>query len=172
MCGRLEHATRRPAPALSALRVAPQTARSPPNPEGTADVFSADARGLPSDRIHDDHLSPELSRILHFEPGLHDCHSATKGGLPSALHRRRDQADDRLPANPTWLRRQPTGYQCHGYHGHDRRVSLGLDRRGHRGVRAGAAQPADIRSFAAARASSVSSQRASARASRSRRSPN
>jgi hypothetical protein len=26
------------------------------------------------------------------------------------------------------LRRQPAGYQCHGYHGHDRRVSLGLDR--------------------------------------------
>src|SRR5882757_7717712 len=51
-------------------------------------------------------------------------------------------------------------------------LSLGLDRRGHRGARAGAAQPADIRSFAAARAVTVSSQRASARASRSRRSPN
>jgi hypothetical protein len=160
MCGRHEQAARRPARALSALRVAQQTARSPANPEGTADVLSTDDRGLPSDRIHDDHLSLELSRILHFEPGLHDCHSATEGGLPSALHRRRDQVDDRLPANSTWLRRQPTGYQCHGYHGHDRRVSLGLDRRGHRGDRAGAAQPADIRSFAAARAVTAASQRA------------
>jgi hypothetical protein len=88
MCSRHQHAACRPARALSALRVAPQSARSAPNPEGT------------SDRIHDDHLSLELSRILHFEPGLHDCHSATEGGLPSALHRRRDQADDRLPANP------------------------------------------------------------------------
>jgi hypothetical protein len=59
------------------------------------------------------------------------------------LHRRRNQADDRLPTNSTWLRRQRAGCQCRGYHGYDRRVSLGLDRRGHRGARVGAARPAD-----------------------------
>jgi hypothetical protein len=172
MCRRHEHAARRPARALSAPRVARRQPDLLPTRKAPRTFLSADDRGLPTDRIHDDHPSLELSRILHFEPGLHDCHSATEGGLPSALHRRRNQADDRLSANSTRLRRQSAGYQCHGHHGHDRRVSLSLDRRGHRGDRAGAAQPADIRSFAVARAVTVASQRASARPNRSRRSPN
>jgi hypothetical protein len=41
----------------------------------------------------------------------HLCHR--EHDLPSALHRRRDQADDRLPATSPWLRRQPAGYQWH-----------------------------------------------------------